>query len=157
MHVLSQCRSILLIFRIKKFHGDQFWLNYVCCVRVCALFSHFFTCHWIEPRVQIPTNATATAVNLFLSSFFPTFFSIFQFLIHELSERNSMYVKKIDHKFSFCTIFFPRFIQKSQRFSQFHCLMIERTPPRCARKKADPVCQHSQKEWKPIKMRKLNK
>lgn len=80
----------------------------LCMLRACVCI--------ILPFLYMPLNwtacANATAVNLFLSPFFPTFFFIFQFMIHELSERNSMDEKKIDHKFSFCTIFFPRFTQK---------------------------------------------
>lgn len=93
----------------------------------------------------------------FYCRFFQHFFSYFSLWYMSLVSVTAWMKKKIDHKFSFCTIFFPRFIQKKSTIFSISLFDDWKNPPRCARKKADPVCQHSQKEWKPIKMRKLNK
>lgn len=131
----------------------------------------------ILPFLYMPLNRTACAnsnecncngtESLFIavfSAFFP-YFSLWYMSLVSVTAC----MEKIDHKFIFCTIFFtfhPKKVNDSLNFTVWwlkepslmttknHCDKI------CTHShtvNADPVCQHHQKEWKPIKMRKLNK
>lgn len=129
-------RSILLIFRIKKFHGDQFWLNYVCCVRVCVHYSPI-SLHAIElnrvckfQQMQLQQQWIS-----FYRRFSNIFFPYFSLWYMSLVSVTAWMKKKIDHKFSFCTIFFPRFIQKKVNdFLNFTVWWLEEPSSMCTEK-----------------------
>lgn len=119
----EQCsiRSILLIFRITNFMVISF--GWTMCAHVCysSISLHSIELNRVCKFQQIQRHRI-----FFSPVFFAVFLFIFQFMMH-VSLVSVTACRKKSIMNSFFVHFFFRFTQKkSQRFSQFHCSMIER-------------------------------